>query len=280
MSILDTVQFMQSPYCTTGRSGYALTDIVLHWMDSTLAGADAEFAHGSRRVSATFGVENAVIHGYVRETDTAWHAGNWPENCRSIGIEHSATPTRPASALTIATSVELIVALCRKIPTLNPTHIYPHKNFYPTQCCGTIPVAQMTAAVHTQLGLAVPTHPTPAPSPVKPAPAPAPAMYDITSCRNLQSAVKAVADGKWGNDTDNHAMSVRAAATGQSFNVRLVQGIVNTKIDGIFGPKSRAALKSKVMVIQKILKVSADGAWGPITDAAFNRIRGQFHNRY
>jgi hypothetical protein len=158
MTIIGTAKWLPSPFHTTGRQGSPITDIVLHWMAGTLANTDAEFARGSRRVSAHYGVEDTTVHQYVKDADTAWHAGNWAENRRSIGIEHSAGPKRPASALTIATSISLMVDLCRK-HNISPDHIYPHKKFYPTACPGTLPIAAMIAAVRAQLAQPTPTTP-------------------------------------------------------------------------------------------------------------------------
>ena len=153
-----TVTFLPSPFFTAGRAGATITDIVLHWMDTTLAGADAEFTHGSRQVSAHYGIEGTVVHQYVHDADTAWHAGDRAENQRSIGIEHSADPNRPASTATISTSVTLIVGLCRKY-SIDPSHIYPHKKFYATACPGTLPIADIIARVRAQL--TAPTGDTP-----------------------------------------------------------------------------------------------------------------------
>ena len=150
MTIISSARWLPSPNYTPGRDA-KLTDIVLHWAVTDLAGMDSEFRAGSRKVSAHYGVEGATVHRYVKDVDTAWHAGDRAENHRSIGIEHSAAPGRPASALTIATSVGLIVELCRAHPTLSPDRIYPHKKFFPTQCPGTIPVEAIKTAVRAQL---------------------------------------------------------------------------------------------------------------------------------
>jgi N-acetyl-anhydromuramyl-L-alanine amidase AmpD len=149
MTILDGIPFLPSPNHAS-RNGVKITDIVLHWMDGTLAGADGRFANAAEEVSAHYGIEGIVVHQYVALTETAWHSGDKPENQRSIGIEHSADPKRPASAQTIATSVALITALCRKY-SIDPSHIYPHKKFYPTQCPGTLPIADIIVRVRAQL---------------------------------------------------------------------------------------------------------------------------------
>ena len=142
--------FLPSPYHTSGRQGAVIDSIVVHWMAESLAATDAEFAAGPRHVSAHYGIEDTTIHQYVADVDTAWHAGDWPENTRSIGIEHSAAPGRPATAATIATSVDLMVTLCRRYG-IDPAHIYPHNKFTTTDCPGTLPLAAMVASVRAQL---------------------------------------------------------------------------------------------------------------------------------
>lgn len=161
-----TIPFLNSPNHAS-RNGVKVTDIVLHWMAGNLAGCDATFRNAARQTSAHYGVENTTVHQYVQDADVAWHSGDWNENQRSIGIEHSAQPGRDASPATIATSVSLIVSLCRKYG-IDPSHIYPHKKFYNTQCPGTLPIAAMVASVRAQLGKPAPA---PAPKPVVAKPA-------------------------------------------------------------------------------------------------------------
>jgi hypothetical protein len=144
------ILFLPAAHFTSGRGGSQIDHIVIHWMATTLAGCDATFTRGAREASAHYGIEGKVVHQYVRDTDTAWHAANGVENRRSIGIEHSAQPGRDASPETIATSVALIVSLCRKY-RIKPANIYPHNRFTATQCPGTIPIAAMIAAVRAQL---------------------------------------------------------------------------------------------------------------------------------
>ena len=141
------------------RNGVPITDIVLHWMDGTLAAADATFANAAGQTSAHYGIEDTTIHQYVDDSRVAWHSGDWNENQRSIGIEHSAQPGRDASPQTIATSVALIVAKCRE-HGINPDHIYPHQRFFATACPGTLPVAAIVVAVRAQLGQPIPVPPT------------------------------------------------------------------------------------------------------------------------
>lgn len=129
-----------SPNFTSGRNGTVVDHIVIHWMDGNLAGADAVFQDRSRDTSAHYGVEDGVIHQYVQESDTAYHAGNWAMNLRSIGIEHSAQPGRDASDSTYQTSARLISDIVSRNPhiSLDRIHILRHGEVIATECCGTV----------------------------------------------------------------------------------------------------------------------------------------------
>jgi hypothetical protein len=151
MTALGSSPFLPSPYHSDGRQGNRISGLVVHWMCGTLAGTDAEFTHGSRRVSAHLGIENALQHRYVNWADTAWHCGSWPGNLTTIGIEHSAAPDRPASAQTIATSVTSMVELCHE-NGLGASQIYPHNHFSSTDCPGNLPLAQIMKSVAAILG--------------------------------------------------------------------------------------------------------------------------------
>ena len=138
---------LPSPNFTPGRGGNSIDRIVLHWMDGTMANADARFADPSQQVSAHYGIEDDNIHQYVQEQDTAWHAGDFAMNQRSIGIEHSADPSRPASAATIETSSQLVADICKRenIPC-DRQHIIKHSEVpYATECCGTLLIDQIVS---------------------------------------------------------------------------------------------------------------------------------------
>jgi len=114
--------------------------VVIHWMAGTLASADAQFKK-TGGTSAHYGIENDVVHQYVLEKNTAYHAGNYAMNQRSIGIEHSAAPGRDATEETYKTSGELVAQIAKayNIP-LDRAHIIKHSEVVPTQCCGTVDV--------------------------------------------------------------------------------------------------------------------------------------------
>lgn len=88
MMELTFVQAHSSNY-TKGRT-QAIDRIVLHYTagdGDTALGNGKYFAGANRKSSAHYFVDENTIVQSVKEGDTAWHAGNWDMNCRSIGIE-------------------------------------------------------------------------------------------------------------------------------------------------------------------------------------------------
>jgi len=75
---------------TSGRGGNAIDTIVIHTVQGGYNGCISWFANPSAQASAHFVVRSSdgAVTQMVNEDDTAWHAGNWNVNQRSIGIEH------------------------------------------------------------------------------------------------------------------------------------------------------------------------------------------------
>jgi hypothetical protein len=149
-----SIIWIGSPNYTQGRAGKSVDRIVIHWMVGTLAGTDIVFQNTTRGTSAHYGIEDSNIHQYVAKTDTAFHAGVLSMNQRSIGIEHSATPTRPATQMTVDVSAQLVADLCREynIPC-DRTHIIKHSEVpYATQCSGTIPIDEIVNKANKIIG--------------------------------------------------------------------------------------------------------------------------------
>ena len=237
-----SIVFIQSPFYTPGRGGHGIDSIVVHWMDGTLAATDAEFDHGSRRVSAHYGLEDGVRHQYVADGDTSWGAGDWPENQRCINIEHSADPDRPASAATIADSVNLMTDLCRKYG-ISPDAIWPHKKFFPTTCPGTLPLAAMIASVKAQLGY--PTNPPPSSTPPTSPPTSHPAPQGGLNVSII----------------DLSHVTANASSWVRTRGVAPLQRLLVITADGLGGPGTRAALYA----YQSRHALSPDAVFGPIT---------------
>lgn len=134
---------------TVGRQSKSINKIILHWIVGTLESADKTFADGRRQASAHYGVGESEVHQYVKDVDTAWHAGNWPVNLESIGIEHEGgwldsnnqrvKPSENVHKL----SAKLVADLCKRYSVpCDRAHILKHKEVSdkPTECCGTLDV--------------------------------------------------------------------------------------------------------------------------------------------
>jgi hypothetical protein len=131
---------------SVGRSGKKVDKIVLHWMAGTLASTDITFNDGRRLASAHYGMGQTEIHQYVKEEDTAWHAGNFEVNQTSIGIEHEGGPDIPITEAVYKQSVELITDLCKRYG-LDTSCIHKHNEYKATQCPGTLDVERIIREV-------------------------------------------------------------------------------------------------------------------------------------
>ena len=124
-----------------GREGTAVDTIVYHWIDGIQAVADKVFADPSRIVSAHFSVQDGDVHQYVKLQDTAFHAGNWGWNLRSVGIEHSAQPGRDLNDGGYHTSAELVFSIARQLrKKVGDLKHIPHNAIVPTECPGTVDI--------------------------------------------------------------------------------------------------------------------------------------------
>ena len=123
-----------------GRKGYRPEGIVIHIMDGTLIGTDSWFANPSSQVSAHYGIGRiGEVHQYVKEEDTAWHAGrvdapvwklirpNINPNLYTIGIEHEGRPNDVWTEAMKQASAILIRDICQRwqIP-IDRNHIVGH----------------------------------------------------------------------------------------------------------------------------------------------------------
>ena len=130
---MTDIEFRQCWNFTRGREGLSPDRIVLHhW------GADGQshnavvdfFTRGpGSGTSAHYVVSAGRITQICHDYDTAYHAGDWDINCRSIGIE-----CRPeASDGDIATVAELVRRIRSEWGNLPLT---VHSDYYPTACPG------------------------------------------------------------------------------------------------------------------------------------------------
>lgn len=80
-----------APAHTKGRQGNKLTEIVIHHYGDDSATYDSSLGWLIRRgatTSAHYVVDAGKVACIVSPEDTAYHAGNWPVNLRSVGIEN------------------------------------------------------------------------------------------------------------------------------------------------------------------------------------------------
>ena len=136
----------------SGRGGKKINKIVIHWIVGKLAAADAAFQNPKRPVSAHYGVGPSQIHQYVKDEDTAYHAGNFQVNQESIGIEHEGGPDLPISESVYHNSAELLAYLSEvhDVP-LNRNHIWGHREIKATQCPGTLDIDKLIALARNLL---------------------------------------------------------------------------------------------------------------------------------
>jgi hypothetical protein len=127
-----------------GREGQKVSLLVLHWMAGNLDSCDKTFQDGRRQASAHYGIGQTEVHQYVKESDTAYHAGVWDINTQSIGIEHEGGPDLPITEAVYKQSCELVADLCKRygIPC-DSDHIKRHRDYKATQCPGTLDVERI-----------------------------------------------------------------------------------------------------------------------------------------
>jgi len=104
---------------------------------------------GSAQTSAHYEIADGEIIGCVGENFTAWHAGVWDMNLRSIGLEHvnnSGAPNWTVSDATMQSSAKLIADICKRynIP-IDRTHIIKHSEVYATACPGGLDIDKLVS---------------------------------------------------------------------------------------------------------------------------------------
>lgn len=112
------------PAHTSNFSGFGcrkkITNVCLHHMAGVLTAKQCGsiFAKAGRNGSAHYGVgSDGKIGLYVDEKNVAWHAGNWPENQCSIGIEISNSSLGgkwPVSDKTLKAAIPLIADIMKR----------------------------------------------------------------------------------------------------------------------------------------------------------------------
>lgn len=124
---------------TPGRSGRPISCVVLHYNDGDLSIDGCYDTWQTRPASAHYQVQSDGLVGQlVWDGNTAWHAGDWDANCRSIGIEHA----NRGDSLTdecIESGAHLVAAICVYYKLGRPqwgVNVFPHNHFSSTDCPG------------------------------------------------------------------------------------------------------------------------------------------------
>lgn len=161
-----------------GRDGKPLQYIIIHSIVGSIDSCIRTFQKPDRLASA-----HNIVGWTGREVqmvaypDTAYHAGNWEINLRSIGIEHDdqARPYDPRPDIVYETSARRVAELCKafNIPC-NRNFIKKHSEvtLSSTACPAGLQIDRIVA--RAQQLLAPPPPPTPTPPPPAPAPPPKP----------------------------------------------------------------------------------------------------------
>lgn len=132
-----------------GRHGYRPEAIVVHIMDGTFAAGESVFLDASTQKSAHYGIDKTgVVHQYVDENDTAFHAGivvnpAWSllkagvnPNFYTVGIEHAGLPGDVWPDEQLDASAELILQVGARwgIP-LDTDHVIRHHQIRASKTC-------------------------------------------------------------------------------------------------------------------------------------------------
>jgi N-acetylmuramoyl-L-alanine amidase len=124
-----------------GRGGNRVELIVDHWTVVMLEAAVRRFTNPASILSAHYiiGRDGRIVQ-LVSEDDTAFHAGNYSVNQRSIGIEHEAGPAMPPTDALYAASVRLHVEIASRhgLDLAVGETVLPHRAIVPTECPGTL----------------------------------------------------------------------------------------------------------------------------------------------
>lgn len=217
---------------TAGRQGNSIIEIVMHhWgIDGQSHSGVVRFFTGAA-TSAHYVASAGKVSCLVNVADTAYHAGNWNVNLRSIGIE-----CRPEMSAGDFETVAELIADIRKVYGNIPLRI--HKQYSNTACPGRweAQIAKLSARANE---IRSGSNPTTTPVNPKPTPAPAKKSYGTMAAETI--------DGLWGVGEDRFR---RWRAAG--YDDKKLQALVNQLLGHKGGKKSDMTVAQETMA----------GLWG------------------
>jgi N-acetylmuramoyl-L-alanine amidase len=117
-------------FTNSNRGAKDIDIIVVHVAQGSYSGTISWFDKPRSNVSAHYVVNrNGKVAQCVRNENIAWHAGDWPYNRRSIGIEHAGYASEPRTARQYRASARLSAYLSRRfgIP-VDRRHVIGHRD--------------------------------------------------------------------------------------------------------------------------------------------------------
>jgi hypothetical protein len=119
---------------TKGRHGFVPEYIIVHWWGDPAGNPQFDgivdyFVRGGNTTSAHYVAEAGRVASMVDNGDTAYHAGNWGMNLRSIGIECNPRAS-DADKATVAELIKDLQAVHGNLPIIG------HRDVVSTDCPG------------------------------------------------------------------------------------------------------------------------------------------------
>lgn len=142
--------------------GFQPEAIVIHIMDGSFAAGESVFADATTQKSAHYGIsKEGVVHQYVHESDTAFHAGivvepTWDllkpgvnPNFYTVGIEHEGLAADVWTDAQLEASSSLVGEIAERWGILlDAEHVIRHHQIRATKTCpGGLDVAQLLASI-------------------------------------------------------------------------------------------------------------------------------------
>lgn len=152
-------------YFTRGRAAQKVQYIVIHWWGDprtrpSFDGVVNWFKTGGGRNSAHFVIEGGRVTQMVELKNTAWHAGNWTANLRSVGLE-----LNPRASDADYEQAAAVIMQLRAVYGDIPLRRHKDVSNKPTACPGTYDLARLDRLARRQaLPPAKPVATTPPPA--------------------------------------------------------------------------------------------------------------------